>query len=487
MNILLGLGTLIGLGGLAVFTIILAMAFRIVVNTNFVHVVQKRNTTVPYGRGQAAGNVYWRWPSWVPYFGLKVIELPISNFDLDLRSYEAYDQDRVPFVCDIVAFFRVSDPAKAAQRVSSMQELEGQLLQIVQGAVRKVLASDVIDTIMLERAKFGNAFTAEIAGHLDEWGVENVKSMELMDIRDPQDESTRNVQNIMLRKSSDIERQTRTEVANNDRDAKNAEIDAARAVAVRQQEAEQVVGERTAEKEKMVGIANEKSHQEVLTEERETKERTMQVQRVNEVREAEISRDKQIVVADQDRQTRVIVADGEKQARIVSAEGDKESTVIKADGDLQAEQKRAQAIEAVGMAEGEAKTAINMADVNPQIALAKEIGENQGYQNYLVTVEAIKMQLEVGTAQAQALQDADVKVIANSSRATDGLNSVGELMSSKGGTDVAAFVEGLAQTPLGKAALEAFGVETPEGVAATLNAKPKKRRTATQANPKNGA
>ena len=478
MNILTGMITLIALGGLAVFTIILAMAFRIVVNTNYVHVVQKRKSTIPYGRGQAAGNVYWRWPSWVPYFGLKVIELPISNFDLDLRSYEAYDQDRVPFVCDIVAFFRVSDPAKAAQRVSSMRELEEQLLQIVQGAVRKVLASDVIDTIMLERAKFGDAFTKEIAGHLDEWGVENVKSMELMDIRDPQDQSTRNVENIMLRKSSDIERQTRTEVANNDRDAKQAEIDAARAVAIRQQEAEQAVGERTAEKEKQVGIANEVSRQEVLTQERETKERTMAVMQVEQVRDAEIKREKQIVAADEDRQTRIIFADGEKQARIVAAEGDKESTVIEAEGNLEAERKRAQGIEAIGLAEGEAKTAIEMATVNPQIALAKEIGENDGYQNYLVTVEAIRMQLEVGKEQARALQDADVKVIANASRASDGLTSVGDLVSSKGGTQVGAMIEGLSNTPLGKAFLDNLGVSSPEEAVAAIKEKgTKKRRT----------
>lgn len=63
-----------------------------------------------------------------------------------------------------------------------------------------------------------------------------------------------------------------------------------------------------------------------------------------------------------------------------------------------------------------------------------------------------------GTENAKALQDADVKIIANSGNARDGIGSVAELVSSKGGQQTAAFVEGLTQSPLGKALLDRAGV-----------------------------
>src|SRR3989338_2691224 len=164
--------------------IFISILYRVVVPTNMVHIVQTRKKTTSYGTGQLGSNVYYRWPRWIPRLGVTVIELPVSNFDLSLKDYEAYDKDRVPFMVDVTAFFRIKDTALAAQRVASIKELEEQLSLIVQGAVRKVLASDVVESIMLERSQFGTAFTNEVSVQLEEWGVESVKSMELMDIRD---------------------------------------------------------------------------------------------------------------------------------------------------------------------------------------------------------------------------------------------------------------------------------------------------------------
>ena len=209
---------------LIVVVVTISVMFRRVVSTNMVHIVQSRRKTSPYGTGQGVGNVYYRWPSWVPFFGVTVIALPVSNFDISLKGYEAYDKDRVPFMVDVVAFFRINDTARAAQRVSSIEELKAQLQQIVQGAVRKVLASALIDTIMLERAQFGAQFTEEVREQLKEWGTEPVKSMELMDIRDSHDSKV--ISNIMAKKTSHIEMESRTEVAKNMKTAEMAEIDA---------------------------------------------------------------------------------------------------------------------------------------------------------------------------------------------------------------------------------------------------------------------
>lgn len=434
--------TLWGTVGAAIVSIVavsvlLAIMFRRVVSTNMVHIVQSRRKTTPYGTMQDTGNVYYQWPSWVPFFGITVIKLPVSNFALSLKAYEAYDKDRVPFVVDVVAFFRINNTAIAAQRVESVEELEAQLMQIVQGAVRKVLASDVIDVIMLERAKFGEMFTAEVQEQLKEWGSESVKSMELMDIRDHGDSKV--IQNIMAKKVSHIEMQSRVEVAQNHKEAQTKEIEAQQVVDIREQEALQAVGERTAEKEKAVGIAQQLSQQEVLTQEAETQERKMAVARVEQVRQAEITRDEQVVAADQDKQTTVIIADGK----------------------LEAQRREAEGIQAIGGAKAEAEKLMLLAPVDAQIKLAQEIGNNAGYQNYLVQVEAIKAHIVVGGKQAEALQSADVKVIANAGSPTAGMGSVMDLFSSHGGTRLGSMVEAFAQTPLGQATLAKFGVSEP--------------------------
>ena len=105
---------------------------------------------------------------------------------------------------------------------------------------------------------------------------------------------------------------------------------------------------------------------------------------------------------------------------------------------------------------------MQLAPVQAQITLAKEIGSNAGYQNYLSIIEAIKAYLVVGGKQAEALQSADVKVIANTGSPTKGASSVMDLFTSKGGTDLSSMIEAFAQTPLGKAALGAIGITESE-------------------------
>lgn len=413
----------------AILTLIILASLRTVVSTNRVHIVQSRAHTTSYGVQQGR-NVYYAWPSWIPRIGITVIDLPVSNFNLSLKDYEAYDKDRVPFMVDVVAFFRIRDTGVAAQRVASILELENQLRQIVQGAVRKVLASAVIDTIMLERAQFGAQFTSEVTHVLEEWGVEPVKSMELMDIRDHQ--GAKVIANIMAKKMSHIEMESRTEVAANMRSAETAEIEARQIVEVRRQTAEQAVGERTAGKEMAVGVAKQQASQTILAESAVTAERDMDVQRVSQVRQAEITRDQQVVAADQDQQTRILIAQGV----------------------LEAKRREAAGIQVEGEARAVAERLMQLAPVQAQIELAKEIGTNPGYQQYLAIIESVRAHIVVGGKQADALKAAEIKVIANTGKPSDGVANVMDLFSSKGGTDLASMVEGFAQTPLGAMVLQ---------------------------------
>lgn len=432
---------LIGFGTLALFILIaifMAMSFRIVVSTNDVHIVQSARRTVSYGKDQAAGNTYYKWPQWVPMIGIRTIELPVSIFNVTLSNYAAYDKGRVPFIIDIMAFFRITDSNMAAQRVSSFAELQTQLEGILQSACRSILARSEIEEILEGRSSFGELFTKEVDHNLAQWGVQSVKQIELMDIRDAAGSNV--IGNIMAKKKSLIERQSRVEVAENMRAAQVAEIEAQQAVGIRQQDALQQVGTRTAEKDAQIGIATQKAQQAIKEEEKLTTQRRMAVVEVENVRQAEITRSVQLVEADQAKQTAVIRTEGTKQQAILQAEGNLASAKLHAEG-----------VRVEGEASGAAEQAVLMAPVNSQIALAKEIGENKGYQEYLLGVRTLEKDQTVGVAQAAALEKADVKVIANTGAPVDGVKNVMDLFTSKGGTQLGAMVEAMAQTPVGAA------------------------------------
>lgn len=417
---------LMALASFLFVSVLTSFLFRRVVDTNMVHIVQRKGSTTSYGTGLESGNVYYDWPSSIPLIGCEVIRLPVSNFDLRLEEYEAYDINRVPFVVDVTAFFRIEDTTKAAQRVASIKELEQQLTEIVRGSVRKVLASANIDEIMLERAVFGDKFTTEVEEQLREWGVKPVKSMELMDIRDGGGSQV--VANIMAKKTSLIERESREEVAENNRSASMKEIEAKRDVDLQAQEAQEAVGQRVAVRTRTVGLAEENAKQEVLQASRETMERAKAVDKVNAVREAEIQRDAELVKADQD----------------------KRATIIRADGQLAQEQRIAEAVLARGKAKAEAEKLLKLAPVQAKIALAQEIGENQGYQDYLIKVEQVKATIEVGVAQAQALTHADVRVVSTAGTPAEGISDIGSLFTPKGGAILGSALETFGSTDIGE-------------------------------------
>jgi flotillin len=433
--------SLFAVGLIAFVGVIILIAFflRRVVDTNEVHIVQSARSTKSFGRGTEAaeknGNVYYEWPYFLPLIGVTKTVLPISVFDLTLDSYDAYDKGRVPFVVDIVAFFRVENSTLAAQRVASFQELKEQLAAIVKGAIRTVLAQHEIDSIMIERSKFGEQFTLEVQEQLKSWGVTPVKNIELMDIRDLGQNKV--IFNIMEKKKSLIEMQSRQEVAENMKNAQVAEIEAQREADVQKQVAEEQVGLRTAQKEQNVGVAREKSNQGIAEEARVTKEKQMEVQRVGDTKRAEIA----------------------KQVKVIEAEQVKQTTVIIAQGNLEQQKHLAEGIKVEGDARGAAETAIQMATVNPQITLAKSIASDKGYQEYLVSIRQVEALQAVGIEQARALEKSTIKIVATAGSPADGLNNVRELFNAKGGSMLGAMLEGFMQTEAGQSVMSRIGIK----------------------------
>lgn len=460
--------TLIGILFLSILillslAVLVALFLRRVVPTNEVHIVQSGKSTVSYGKDHSAGNTYYEWPSWIPVVGIVKIVLPVSVFDEDLESYEAYDKGRLPFVVDIKAFFRITDSNVAAQRVSSFNELRNQLRAILQGAVRTILASADIEEIMQGRSQFGEQFTKEVESQLKNWGVSTVKNIELMDIRDSS--ASQVIKNIMEKKKSLIEMQSRIEVAENLKRASIAEIDAKREQDIQLQDALQKVGSRTAEKDKEVGIANELAQQSIKEQAKVTTEKELAITKIKDVTQATITKDVEIVRATQDKETAainkemaLIKASQDKETKILVAEAEKTTTVLISEGNLESKKRESEGIAIEGAAKAEAEKAMQLAPVQAQIVLAKEIGNNEGYQKYLITIEQVKANQAVGIEQAKALSAADLKIIANSGNVENGMKSLMDIFSSNGGTQLGAMLEGFAQSEKGAEILNKVGL-----------------------------
>lgn len=445
---------MISIAVLAVLIFVIMASIRRVVPTNMVHIVQSSKSTTPYGRGKEAGNTYYAFPTWLPKFGIEVIELPESIFKIDLSAYEAYDSVRLPFVVDVTAFFRVDNAEIAAQRVSNFDELRNQLHNTLQGAVRRILATNTLENIMEARASLGQQFTEEVNHQVSEWGVTTVKTIEFMDLRDTRDSTV--IENIMDKEKARIDKESRIAVAENGRDAANAETDALRDVNLRKQEAEQQVGIRTAEKDKAVGISKEQALQDIKAQAKITAERDMAVVQVKEVQSATISKEVAIVQAEQAQREAEIKAEADRKVMVIGAEASKSATVTTAQGNKTAAELNADAIRAEGLAKGDAEKAILMAPIDTQIKLAAEIGSNAGYQQYLVTVKQVEAGQAVGIAMAAAIKEADLKIISSGSpdgNVAKGVAGLADMFTPNGGNKIGGMLAALAQTDEGKSLL----------------------------------
>lgn len=466
MNLLLTLLGIIFLG--IIIGVLYVLSLRRIVPTNEVHIVQRTKDTVSYGKdaGNNMGNTYYQIPAWVPAFGVVVSKLPTTVLDIDLKDYEAYDKDRLPFVVDIKAFFRISDFNKAAGRVFTVNELKEQLTSIVQGAARSILAKEYLEDIMSKRNEYGEQFTKEVASQLIEWGVEAVKNIELMDIRDAKGSEV--IANIMKKKKAFIEMESRKTVAENLQKAKEAEITAQQQIELTQQDAQRKVGLRQAQVQQEVGIAQEQQKQEVQEQAKITAEKEMEVKKVREIQTAEIEKQAATVRAEQEKaivevnaKAAVTKADADKNVKILNAEANKEQTVLdaqatkqqlelKAQADLVVATNNAKGIELTGKSKAEAEKLMQVAQVEGQIKLADKIGTNEKYQQFVIQQKQVEAMCEVGKEQARNLSNAEIKIFANSGSVAEGVTNAGKIFNSKTGLDISSMLETFASTDMGK-------------------------------------
>lgn len=454
------------LGGslMAIIATMVVLSLRRIVPTNEVHVVRKNKETFLYGGNfeHTKGNIYYEFPEWVPGLGVSVTKLRTDVFRVTLPAYDAYDKDRLPFIIDVQSFFRVGDPLVAASRIQNQAKLEEQLLGIVQGAARSILAKEDLNTIMGERNKYGEQFTKEVSPQLEQWGVTPVKNIELMDIRDARDSNV--ILNIMAKKKSAIEMESRCEVAANMKAASEAEILAKQEIELKQQEANKAIGLRKAQVEQEVGIAQEKARQEVQEQAKVTTEKEMAVKQVQEVQAAEIEKQAEIVKAEAAQNVAEIQAkesiarmEGNKKVTVLEAEANKQKIELQAEADLTAAKNKAVGIEATGKAEAKALELKKEADVAGNIKQAKEIGGNKNYQEFIIAQEQVKANAQVGIEQAKNLGNANIQMYISGGDVAEGVANTGKLFTPTKGLNIGSALEALSSTSAGKKLLNDVG------------------------------
>lgn len=449
-------------------------SLRRIVPTNVVHIVQRGKNTVSYGVGKES-NVYYEFPKWVPFLGVETRELPVSNFDIQLLQYSAFDKDRVPFVVDITAFFHIADTNKAAEKVESFTELKAQLTNIVQGTVRSILAKSPLELIMEERSTFGIKFTENVKEDLKSWGVEAIKNIELMDVRDVNGSQV--IHQIMAKRMSAIDMESRTEVAKNRKSAQQAELEAQKEIDITKAQTEKLAGEAqalsiqaigiaNAEAKKQAGIADQQSLTEIATAAKFTAEKEMEVVKVNEIRRADILKETAIIRADQLRKEVEIKADADKYKVEIDATALLEAKKKESMGVIAVGEAEANVIRAKGLSQAEAKKQMELANVTAQTTLAHEIGENKSYQDYLIKIKEVEVSQVVGVAQyesiAQALSKADLKLLVNSGDVNSGIGKFSDLFTSKGASQINGLVEAIKQTDEGGKILGILDKFTPK-------------------------
>jgi len=441
------------------------LTLRRIVPTNVVHIVQRGDKTVSYGVGKGS-NVYYEFPKWIPVIGVMVRVLPVSNFDIDLAKYSAYDKDRVPFVVDVKAFFHIADTNKAAEKVESFDELKKQLENVVQGAVRSILAKSKLEEIMEERSIFGEKFTESVKLDLANWGVEPIKNIELMDVRDS--DGSHVIGQIMAKRMSAIDMESRTEVAKNTKLAEQAELTARQEVDVTKAETQRISGEAQAksnqaigiaraEATKRAGIAEQESISDIAQAERATALQQMEVVKVNEIKQAEINKEKAIINSKQIKEQVEIDAEAQKFRVQTDATAQLEAKIKEAEGVSAFGDAEARVIKSKGEANAETKKLREWSGVTAQTTLAKEIGENLSYQEYLIKLKEVEVSQVVGIAQyesmAKALEGSDLKLLVNSGDVHSGIGKLSDVFTAKGGSQLNGLLESLKQTDEGKGIL----------------------------------
>ncbi len=336
---------------------------------------------------------YFAISGWIPFIGRSIRVLDVTIKEIRGQQ-ETYEKDQARYIVKTSTKYRISNIEVAAEKYISETELEEQLKEVIQAAVREVTIKYDVVNARAKKQLMDEEIKKSMGKDFEIWGVELV-NFQLVDFQDT-DESTI-ISDISKRREVEISAETREMNAEKKKQAR-----------IKEAEAEEKAREREIAKEKVIGEKEQNKLQAISEQQKLAKEKEFAVIRVQTIKQAEIDKEKKIVEANMAKEKEEIM----KEQKLLEGQGDKLKQEEQAKG-------TAAPIREMGLAEAEAKEKL-------QAALNKF---SDAAIRALIAEKVVEMQETVGVETAKALAGADLKVFAGGDGAgSDGFN-LGKLIS----------------------------------------------------------
>jgi len=394
-EILIGLGVLVGI------IILCAITWYRIVPAGEAHYVisQKGNEIYSPNSKLSSKRTYFKIPDFIPYFGNSVRRLDINIQEIT-DVMETYEKQQARFLIKFSLKYKISNADMFANTSMAFEQVNGQIKDNIISAIRAVTVQYDVTEVRAKKTMMDDAIRKEITDDFDAWGLELV-NFQLVDFQDTV--TSKIISNISLRRETDIQTQTRQEVAEKNKLA-----------SIKEAEADQLTKQRQIERDKQVGVFEQEKMQLIADREKDTKEKQLEVTRVQTVKTQNIEKERALVKANQDQQVQEIV----KKQQLLKGEGEKLYLEQVALGEAA---KVREQLYAEAKGKEELQKALNKFDDKAIRALVAE--------------KIVAMQQVIGVENAKALATADMRVFMggksgeeafNFGQAVAGLNSAND-------------------------------------------------------------
>ncbi|MDP6899861.1 MAG: SPFH domain-containing protein [Candidatus Thalassarchaeaceae archaeon] len=118
----------------------------------------------------------------VPFID-KLVRWDVRMLINDVPGQSVVTKDNISLSIDAVVFYRVRDPMDAVNKVTDARSM---IAMAAQGALRDVIGSLELDTVLQEREMVANRIRVNLDDATDPWGID-VRHIELTDLQLPHD------------------------------------------------------------------------------------------------------------------------------------------------------------------------------------------------------------------------------------------------------------------------------------------------------------
>lgn len=143
----------------------------------------------------------------------RMVRVDLRIVTLTIPPQEVITRDNVPARVNAVAYFRVTDAARA---IVEVENFEVATSQVAQTTLRSVLGRADLDELLTERDRLNDDLQKIIDGHTEPWGIK-VSNVEIKDVEIPEA-----MQRAMARQA-EAERERRAKVINSEGEFQAAE------------------------------------------------------------------------------------------------------------------------------------------------------------------------------------------------------------------------------------------------------------------------